>query len=94
MTPAEDLANTLLAECEKEPIHTPGSIQPFGILMTVDGVNLLISNISENCLEFWHRSAQDLIGHSFLELLNANDVESLQNHLQQPNLKEIGRAHV
>ena len=88
MTPANDLATALLAECEKEPIHIPGSIQPFGILLTVESDNLLISNISENCFEFWNRSAQDLIGHSFQELLTADEVVSLQNHIQHPNLKE------
>jgi diguanylate cyclase (GGDEF)-like protein len=88
MTFPDDLAKALIAECEKEPIHIPGSIQPFGILLTVESENLLISNISENCLEFWNRPAQDLIGHSFQGLLTADDVASLQNHIQHPNLKE------
>jgi diguanylate cyclase (GGDEF)-like protein len=88
MTATDDLIKVLLAECEKEPIHIPGSIQSFGILLTVESDNLLISNISENCFEFWNISAQDLIGHSFQELLTADDVVSLQNYIQHPNLKE------
>ena len=88
MIPADDLVKSLLAECEKEPIHIPGSIQPFGILLTVESDALLIINISENCVEFWSRSAQDLIGNSFLELLTADDAVSLQNYIHHPNLKE------
>jgi two-component system, chemotaxis family, sensor kinase Cph1 len=46
---ATKISENLLTECEKEPIHVPGAIQPFGVLLTLDQENLTIYNTSENC---------------------------------------------
>ncbi len=77
-----------LSECEKEPIHIPGAIQPFGILLTIARNGLIIENASENCEVHWGSSAQDLIGVSFAKLLSAQDAEKLRDYLARPNLKE------
>ncbi|MGV3740859.1 MAG: ATP-binding protein [Burkholderiaceae bacterium] len=77
-----------LSECEKEPIHIPGAIQPFGILLTIARDGLIIENASENCNAHWGTPARDLIGISFAKLLSEQDIEKLQDYLARPNLKE------
>jgi two-component system, chemotaxis family, sensor kinase Cph1 len=77
-----------LSECEKEPIHIPGAIQPFGILLTISRDGLLIQNASENCDVHWGRPARNLIGVSFAELLSAQDAEKLGDYLARSNLKD------
>jgi two-component system, chemotaxis family, sensor kinase Cph1 len=77
-----------ISECEKEPIHIPGAIQPFGIFLTISCDGLLIENVSENCLEHWGTPAQNLIGVSFAKLLSPQDAEKLGDYLARPNLKE------
>lgn len=69
-------------ECEKEPIHIPGSIQPFGILMTAHGPGLLISNASLNCGESLGLDAAALIGRSFLELVPERGHAALHAYLK------------
>ncbi len=34
--------DSLLTNCDREPIHVPGTIQPHGILLVVDPVDLMI----------------------------------------------------
>ncbi|GAB7189459.1 EAL domain-containing protein [Kineococcus sp. NUM-3379] len=40
---------TRLDECVREPLHIPGSVQPHGVLLTVDPVDLEVLQISVNC---------------------------------------------
>lgn len=54
--------STLISQCENEPIHIPGSIQPHGILMTLRSSDLTILQISESIF--------DLIGVHHSELLH------------------------
>ncbi len=41
-----------LQGCEQEPIHTPGSIQPFGVMLVLDREDHIVLQASEN-LEAW-----------------------------------------
>lgn len=50
-----------LTNCDREPIHIPGSIQPHGCLMAIDRGSLRISHVSENALEFLGSSADQLL---------------------------------
>jgi chemotaxis family two-component system sensor kinase Cph1 len=37
-----------LIACEQEPIHTPGAIQPQGVLLVAELRNFIITHVSEN----------------------------------------------
>lgn len=74
--------------CENEPIHIPGCIQQFGILLTIDVHDFSIQNISENCANYWGVNARDLIGTSFSELINKEDVIKLRTYLSSSDLKD------
>jgi light-regulated signal transduction histidine kinase (bacteriophytochrome) len=37
-----------LTDCDREPIHIPGTIQPFGVLMVLTEPSLTIMQVSEN----------------------------------------------
>lgn len=74
--------------CENEPIHIPGAIQPFGILLTVTRDGLIIENASTSCHEFWGVDPSQLVGQSFREKMLATEITSLEEYLNQPALKE------
>lgn len=78
----------LLARCETEPIHTPGAIQPFGILLAVDLPQLLIHNASVNCLEALGVPAAELAGRSFAELVGDGQLQALRDYLARNDLRE------
>lgn len=78
----------LLLQCGKEPIHIPGSIQPFGILLTLDAKDLAIRNISENAAGLWDIPANDLIGRSFADLLSAEDLDCVRQFVDSDLVEE------
>ena len=60
-----------VAECSREPIHIPGSIQPHGALLAVALADLRIVQASANTEEFLGASATSLRGRSLDELFDA-----------------------
>jgi diguanylate cyclase (GGDEF)-like protein len=59
-----------LEACSREPIRTPGSIQPHGALLTVDPSGSEILQASTSCAEVLGVAAADLIGRPLSELLD------------------------
>jgi light-regulated signal transduction histidine kinase (bacteriophytochrome) len=59
-----------LSNCEREPIHVPGSVQPRGVLLAVDEPDLVVVQASENLADLvgvsWHaalgRRLPDVLG--------------------------------
>lgn len=59
-----------LSNCDKEPIHLIGRIQPHGLLMVIDGKTLHIEQVSANISEFIPDTAtQQWLGNSVLDYL-------------------------
>lgn len=56
----ENKITATLADCESEPIHTPGSIQPHGFLLAVDAQGA-IRFCSENCTGLFRQPLQALL---------------------------------
>ncbi|KQX74321.1 SpoIIE family protein phosphatase [Aeromicrobium sp. Root472D3] len=50
-----------LTNCEREPIHIPGAIQPHGLLLALDAEHRVVT-ASRNCAQLLGRPALDLIG--------------------------------
>lgn len=53
--------NPTLNNCDREPIHIPGSIQPYGMLVVLDAQNR-IARVSDNASAHTGRSIEDLVG--------------------------------
>jgi len=58
-----DIVN--LTNCEQEPIHIPGSIQPHGFLLGLKQDSLLIDYCSANTAQYINLFHQELLGQSF-----------------------------
>jgi light-regulated signal transduction histidine kinase (bacteriophytochrome) len=83
----QDLTQLLLA-CEQEPIHIPGAIQPFGVLLSVAEPALTIQNASINSRAAFGIDAPALIGRSFAEFVVAHELYELQRYLLQEDIRE------
>jgi light-regulated signal transduction histidine kinase (bacteriophytochrome) len=55
--PAVDLTN-----CDREPIHVPGAVQPYGVLLGVEEPSLRVVQVSENCRDLLGRDPDDVLG--------------------------------
>ncbi|MFS0838508.1 GAF domain-containing protein [Paenibacillus sp. 1P03SA] len=72
-----------LTNCDKEPIHIPGLIQPHGVLLAVTHTTEqpLIVQCSRNVDYFLGRTPEDLLGTSLEELVGKKQLDALQDEL-------------
>ncbi len=78
-----------LTNCDREPIHISGHIQPHGVLMAVSEPELEILQISENTQELLGIEAESAIGQNLSLLLERGQLEKLKVCLLNDNLKTI-----
>lgn len=74
-----------LQRCEDEPIHIPGAVQGFGMLIALreegDG-NLVVRIVSENSKRIIGRSPRDLFAlDSFTDILSDEQADNLLDHI-------------
>jgi chemotaxis family two-component system sensor kinase Cph1 len=53
---------TDLTNCDKEPIHIPGHIQPHGFLLALNPQTLIVEKVSENIEAFTGKKAISILG--------------------------------
>ena len=68
-----------ISNCDREPIHIPGTIQPFGSLIAVDQSLETITHAAENLQHFLGTEAQAVLGQPLDQLLSAELCHDLMN---------------
>jgi PAS domain S-box-containing protein len=58
-----------LSQCDAEPIHVPGSIQPHGALLALHGPGLRITQVSASCQELLALATPALLEHDLADVL-------------------------
>lgn len=79
-----DIVN--LQNCEDEPIHIPGSIQPHGFLISINNHSDIISVCSENVLNYIGLGYEQLLGKSVSEVLDdvmVSEINQFKSKLHQ-----------
>lgn len=76
-----------LTNCDREPIHIPGLIQPYGVLLTLREPQLEILQVSENVEEILGISAEKLLGKPLSLLCSLAQVQEISQYLTQENLE-------
>ena len=71
-TPPVDLSN-----CDREPIHVPGAIQPHGVLLACRGPAFTIVQVSDNSGAVIGKTPEALLGQPIGELLRADSWQRL-----------------
>ena len=69
--------NITITNCEAEPIHIPGSIQSYGYLLALNKTDNIIQYCSENCTTLFNKPLNQILGKTFSEFFNKEDVDSL-----------------
>ncbi|MEY2858122.1 MAG: hypothetical protein RLZZ74_2434 [Cyanobacteriota bacterium] len=72
-----------LTNCDREPIHIPGSIQPHGMLLVLQPDSLTIIQVSSNTQELINRQPQDLLGKPLSSLFNAKQIAAIRQCLAE-----------
>ncbi|MCF2443182.1 ATP-binding protein [Dyadobacter sp. CY345] len=71
-----------LSNCESEPIHIPGSIQPHGFLLGLNFDSHLIGFCSANSDDFIKLPPEKLLGKSLAEIFGTNQYDSFVSYLR------------
>ncbi|MDV6169706.1 ATP-binding protein [Flavobacterium sp. DG1-102-2] len=74
-----DIVN--LTNCEQEPIHIPGSIQPHGFLIGLKENSFIIDYCSANTLEYIGISHTSLLGKSMQDVFGSTATTCLQEYI-------------
>ncbi|ANI78248.1 HWE histidine kinase domain-containing protein [Sphingobium sp. EP60837] len=69
-----------ISNCDREPIHVPGTIQPFGFLVALTA-DWLVSRVSANSSAFIGLSPQEMLGRPISELFRGEAIHSLRNRI-------------
>lgn len=78
-----------LTNCDQEPIHISGHIQPHGVMLVVKEPQLKILQMSNNTFEFFGRHPSSLIDKDLSVLFDPIQIESLKSCLIHENLKTV-----
>ncbi len=81
--PAEELLN----ECDKEPIHTPGSIQPHGMLLVCKEPDWTIVQVSANTAQYLGVEPKMVLNRSLPEFFNEQQTATFHNVLNSTPLE-------
>lgn len=74
-----DIVN--LTNCEQEPIHIPGSIQPHGFILGLKQNTYVIDYCSANSNEFINMTHNQLLGKSFEEVFGHEALKALELYI-------------
>ena len=69
-----------LTNCDREPIHILGAIQPIGFLIAVSS-DWLVARVSRNISQFFNVTASDLIGRPLLGIMPPAAIHGLRNRV-------------
>lgn len=70
-----------LSQCEAEPIHIPGSIQPHGVLLALHGPALRITQATPSCQALLGIAATDLLERELVTVLGSALADAVRNAL-------------
>ena len=75
-----------LTNCDREPIHIPGAIQPHGALLALDPADLTLLQVSDNLGALLGVSPTDALGRPLGSLLGDTAAERLRQALTLPDI--------
>lgn len=69
-----------ISNCDREPIHVPGTIQPYGFLVALTA-DWLVSRVSANSGDFIGLTPEDMLGRPISDLFRGEAIHSLRNRI-------------
>ena len=76
-----------LENCDKEPIHIPGNIQSFAVLIATDEDLGIITHCSANAESVFGQNPKDILGQELSALLGREVIHTLNNVLSLSTVK-------
>lgn len=77
-----------LNNCDREPIHVPGAIQPHGVLLSIDPGTTATVMVSANVDQMLGIALEDAVGRPLADLLGAGATEAVLRHAELATARE------
>ncbi len=77
-----------LTTCDREPILTPGSIQPHGVLLVIEEPSLRVVQASANVGALLGRDLENVLGHRLGEVLGGPVTAEFHHAMEQQVIKQ------
>ncbi len=71
----------LYANCDKDPIHTPGATQKFGALIAADPNTFMVTHVSDNLFDFLNIKPEVAIKSKLTQLFTVKIIHDIKNAL-------------
>ena len=71
-----------VTNCDREPIHIPGAIQPHGVLLVLSEADWKILQVSANTNEYLGQKPETLLDQPLSTLLSEKQIESIKRCLE------------
>ncbi|MFN3867439.1 MAG: GAF domain-containing protein, partial [Hyphomicrobiaceae bacterium] len=78
MTTLTDVETVDATNCDREPIHIPGSVQPHGVLLACSAHDWIITHASANSADIFRKKAERLIGADLRDIVGPSTIAALE----------------
>ncbi|WP_225880448.1 sensor histidine kinase [Anabaenopsis elenkinii] len=75
-----------VSNCNKEPIHIPGSIQSHGVMFALQEADFTILQVSDNVFNFFGLHPEEVINKNLSQLLGLEQIRLLRESLDEDDL--------
>src|SRR5450631_535697 len=77
-----------LTNCDREPIHLSGAIQPHGILIALDNADLRVAQVSNNAEGMLGFGPAQILGSSIEQILGTRNFDLIRNAAQRTAIED------
>jgi chemotaxis family two-component system sensor kinase Cph1 len=83
-----------LTDCDREPIHIPGTIQPYGVLLVLTEPALTVAQVSENVGDHFPLGVEDVLGQPLSRVIDPSSADEVRDALQEERWYETNPFHI
>ena len=83
-----------LTDCDREPIHIPGTIQPYGVLLVLAEPALTVAQVSENVGDHFPLGVEDILGQPLSTVIDPASVDEVREALREERWYETNPLHI
>ena len=83
-----------LTDCDREPIHIPGTVQPYGVLLVLAEPALTVAQVSENVGDHFPLGVEDVLGQPLSTVIDPASVEEVRETLREERWYEANPLHI
>src|SRR6185369_14933612 len=71
-----------LTDCDREPIHIPGTIQPHGVLLVLAEPALTVAQVSDNAAQHLALEVGEILGRPLATIIDTASVDAVRESLR------------